>query len=57
MAEIIGLHPVVKARLYDNVWVCKRCKRKIRYGKKTGKPICRYCKRKDLRKKHAMARK
>ncbi len=57
MAEVIGLHPVVKARLYDNVWVCKRCKRKIRYGKKTGRPICRYCKRKDLRKKHAMARK
>jgi len=40
------------ARLFDNVWVCRKCKVVIR-GKPGEKPRkCRKCNSKDLRLKH-----
>ena len=45
------INPFAKARLFDNVYVCKKCKRKFRWRKKKGLPQCPYCGSKAIRQK------
>jgi ribosomal protein L40E len=49
-----GLFPEVKARKFDRIFICRRCKARIRADPekvRQGKVKCRRCGSKDLRPK------
>lgn len=56
----MGVFPEAEARLYQNVYICRRCETKTRVAVGrilAGKGVCRKCSYKHLRKVRARAKK